>query len=229
MKHLVFALVSFSVVSVQPIQFSQGIFVSPTPVESLIQISGNNAGTRGSVTGIIMAAYKLRQFQISGAPDWANTSWFDIEGKTTSPATTDELRQLLQTLLVEKFHLKLKTSMNEMAVYELVPAKNGSTLKESTGLHPAVPANPDTSMVRLNVFNRDMADFVSLIAPDVDRPIIDKSGLSGRYDFSLEYKRGAEGDKSLFNAMEQQLGLKLVPVTDSLEMAVIEDVQRPEN
>jgi uncharacterized protein (TIGR03435 family) len=196
-------------------------------VESLIQISGNNVGTRGSVTGLVMAAYKLRQFQISGAPAWADTSWFDIEGKTTGPATTDQVRQLLQTLLGEKFHLKLKTSMKETAVYELVPVKNGPKLKESTGLHPALPPNPDTSMVRINVFNRDMANFIGLIAPDLDRPIIDKTGLAARYDFGLEYKRAAEGDKSLFNAMEQQLGLKLVPVTESLEMAVIEDVQRP--
>jgi uncharacterized protein (TIGR03435 family) len=126
--------------------------------------------------------------------------------------------------------------MKELPVYDPVVGKNGPKLKESAGYRPPVPLNQVGQMVRFSVFNRDMDNIISLISNGFDRPVLDKTGLTGRYEFTLEFTRNnpdlhpfnsPEADRSIFTAVEQQLGLKLVAVKEPTEIVVVDSVQRP--
>src|SRR5580693_645652 len=104
---------AFEVASVKPHEFARGQFAFRTAsLESDVRISGNRVTTQGLLAGLIMTAYKLRTFQVSGAPEWLNETGryqlYDIEARVAGDGvpTMDEVRKMLQTLLAERFQLK---------------------------------------------------------------------------------------------------------------------------
>src|SRR4051812_22614828 len=110
-----------------------------------------------------------------------------------------------------------------MAVYDLIIGNNGSKLKESAGERP-VEMGQRPGWTEVHATNRDMTNIITIFSAGFDRPVLDKTGLTGRYDFSLEFSRNnpdvhpfdsPEADHSVFDSVEQQLGLKLVPAKES--------------
>lgn len=93
-----------------------------------------------SLSGLILMAYDLKRYQLA-APDWLSSAKFDITAKVPEGATRSAFRQMLQSLLAERFKLAAHTEVRDLPVYELVIAKNGPTFKESV----EVPATPDTA------------------------------------------------------------------------------------
>ena len=236
---------AFEVASVKPHDFPQGVFGFSGIGTSAIRISGNRV-TLNVVTlsGLVRDAYNLRDFQITGAPGWMDQrgrqQFYDIAAKTEGDGapTLDQVRQMLQTLLADRFHLKIHREMKELPVYDLVVGKNGIRLKESTGdsKPPADGFTQSGPLWRLKMVNRSMADIVNQLASNVDRPVLDKTGLTGLYDFTLEFVHNnpdlvasdsPDADRSIFGAIQDQLGLKLVPAKEPAEILVIDHAERP--
>jgi uncharacterized protein (TIGR03435 family) len=181
-----------------------------------------------------MKAYRARFFQISG-PDWLASEHYDIAATIPQDATPQQFYLMLQNLLAERFHLVLHHETRDIRAYELAAGKNGPKLKESvshTGADTAVPPSlqqlsPATRSMVLagmplatgtGVLMAGKARLIEALAEDLENilavPVLDKTGLAGKYDYTLEFQRpgvDAAGDPlpSIFTAMEEQLGLRL--------------------
>ena len=202
----------------------------------------NNSGERFSVhneplVAILMVAYSIHRTQIEGLPDWKNDRW-DIEGIADTPGEPNgrQQQEMLQKLLVERFGLRFHREQRELPVYMMQIAKGGPKLK------PAAKPNEQTdqdfhgehNVAILKYSSTDMSEFVLGESFVLDRPLVDQTGLTGKYDFTLRYnfrETSAEGDSAavpgLFTAVQEQLGLKFVPTKAPLDVLVIDHIERP--
>jgi len=197
-----------------------------------------------NLKALICTAYQVLYFQISGAPNWMDSEAFDIDAKSEKPASPAETRQMLQTLLVERFHLKLRRDSKEMTVLALSVA-NGKTLKLTPADQsacqddPFAPSNPcgHLSMGAGSVLIGDrmsMPVFSKVLGSNFGETIVDKTNLDGVYSFQLDLARagfrpGSTMDAigAVMAALPDQLGLKLDRTKGATEMLVIEHVERP--
>jgi uncharacterized protein (TIGR03435 family) len=197
---------------------------------------------------LIREAFALEDDRILGAPAWVKSSRFDIEAKVAEseiPAvknmTVDQRKAMLRPLLQDRFDLKFHYESRTLPVYELVIGKGGSKMKV---FDP--PGNPATNGLRLTGRGHlqaqgiSMEVFVSDLSKEVSRTVLDKTGLTGKYDFALEWQpddalpiAGNDNglpqnsvDSSLFTAV-QELGLKLEPRKEPLRVLVIDHVEPP--
>lgn len=186
---------------------------------------------------LIAIAYSLNPHQIVGAPGWVSDDHYDMSGTTnlTTDATVPQQQQLLRQLLNERFGLKFHRESREMSAYAL------QVVKGQPKLLPAV--NADAQPLETtdghewerteNFRSYSMADFVMLQQLFMDRPLVDQTGLTGRYDFKLTYSYGnptdtnAETAPPIFTAIQEQLGLKFEPVKAPVDTFVIDHIERP--
>lgn len=208
-------------------------------------------GSRGSVLsgrniplkGWIQIAYGARDFQVVG-PEWIANEKFDIEAKPPVVVSHAVMMQMLQALLADRFRLKLHRMTREMPVYELVVARGGLKMKASedqtlwAGDYPnGAPMGQKTtgggptelSPGRLAGKALPMTILANLLSGPVERTVMNKTGLKGRYDVDLRYARDIDdvSAPSLFTALEEQLGLKLKAAKGPVEVLVVERVERP--
>jgi uncharacterized protein (TIGR03435 family) len=190
---------------------------------------------------IIMPAYQVWDFQISGAPDWVRTEPWDIVAEAEGIQgflTIDQLRPMLRSVLEERFHLKVHRETKRMTGYALVVDKHGPKLQPNTGAKLSVQNRRGSLMVK----KEGMAWFNGWLSQTLGRSVIDKTGLSGEFDFSLEWAPGpaenstttqtqtASSDNngsSLFTALKEQLGLALDSQRVPADVIVIDSVQQP--
>jgi uncharacterized protein (TIGR03435 family) len=197
---------------------------------------------------ILAAAYNLTPKAISGGPAWVDSDHFDIVAEAPGQVrpTLEEQMSMLRKLLAERFDLTLHREEKEFPIYTLTVAKGGSKLTVSTpnispeGAPPLVFfLSPDSA--RLPARDASMGELAWVMQRSaVDRPVVDKTGLSGRYDFDLEWTPdetqfggsvptgSPEPPKpDLFTAMQQQLGLRLEATRGPIEALVIDRAERP--
>jgi uncharacterized protein (TIGR03435 family) len=185
-----------------------------------------------SVWDLVMYAYDKRSFQIDGGDKWTSEDRFDISARAPGDTTPvkPQIQAMVRTLLKERFNIATRPSAKEMPVFALVPGKNGPRLKTSED-----PAAQQMLLLRGEVASYTAAP-VAMLANSfpfrLERPILDRTGLTGKYDFELKLKPGPEGPtgpsgESLFTAIEEQLGLKLEPTKAVVETLVIEHAERP--
>lgn len=243
---------AFEVASIKPHVFARNQFAFGTASrESPIRISGNRVTTQGLLAGLVLTAYKLRTFQVSGAPEWRDETGrnqlYDIEAKAPGEGapTMDEARQMLQTLLAERFQLKFHRETKELPAYDLVVGNNPAKLKPSA---PDVESKTAlTSRFRMEFTNIPISELVLRIGSQFDRPLFDRTGLQGGYDFALEYMPSLPSTVNLPPdeaaalaklyppdeapplpvALHEQLGLKVVSAKEQVEILVIDHVERP--
>jgi uncharacterized protein (TIGR03435 family) len=195
--------------------------------------------TAYTVSNLITAAYGLEDYQVAGATGWIGSDRYDIAARSTGEATPsrDQTRQMLQPLLAERFQLKLHRETKEMPVYALVKGKSGPKLKENTAADPPMmrmsSKGRDTQMTFTGSPMEQLLRQLSHV-PGVDRPVLDQTGLTGKYDFQLNLTAGPAGNpatglggESVFTAMEEQLGLKLESRKAPIGILVIDHVERP--
>ncbi len=196
---------------------------------------------------LIAAAYNMNPKTISGGPAWIESDFFDILALTPGQASPSRQVQMdmLQRLLEERFKLTFHREQKTFSIYALEVAKGGPKL-DPTSLGPNDTSNVGPGMVYpqkvvVPAHNATMNDLASLLQRAVlDRPVVDMTGLTGRYDFSLEWApdesqfggglSAASADAPsppLFTAIQQQLGLKLDPRKGSVAAIVIDDAQHP--
>ncbi len=203
-------------------------------------ISGSRFTLTGNLNQLIIYAYDLKGgYQLSGGPSWAthprtDGDYYDISAKAEGEEALAQsrARQLLRTLLADRFQLQLHREMREMPVYALVVGKAGPKLKESA---PDAPTRMTASVsvaTVTSIFTRSQMDsLVRVLSGAADRPVLDQTGLTGYYDYKVEFARdpvAAESSApSLFTAVQEQLGLKLEPEKRSIQVLVIDHADRP--
>jgi uncharacterized protein (TIGR03435 family) len=175
-------------------------------------------------------AYEIPPFQIQG-PDWLKDVGFDIVAKSAGPVDEDHMRLMMRTLLAQRFGLKTHSEHKEVQVYELTLAKGGPKFHESTTEGPPLFSGNNGRLVAERV---TMTDLTEKISEPLGRPVIDATGLKGRYDIHIDATAymTSSGSQSmdvtalLFNALQQQLGVKLESRKDSPEILVVESVEK---
>jgi bla regulator protein blaR1 len=195
---------------------------------------------------LIMQAYDVEAFQISGGPDWIRTDRWDILAKVEGVEgrlTRVQENTMLQALMVDRFQLRVHSETKEMPVYALVAEKNKSKLKPPTGTEQSVRSGNGS----FKVTKGRIAVLTTMLSMGLGRVVIDKTDLNGEYDFALEWtpdpgEGGPESiglppeaprphmetnGASIFTALQEQLGLRLVSQKGPVEMVVIDSVQRP--
>jgi len=205
---------------------------------------GRYIATGVTVKFLIAQAYGVMEFQVSGGPSWIGNERYEINAKGESGIENKpgQMGLRLQGLLADRFQLQLAGEAKEMPIYALVVAKNGAKLKESTvGVDGR---RMQTGRGRIEVQGIDMASLANTLSQQVGRKVLDKTGLTGNYDFKLEWtpefgqpqgpKDGAaesapvdSAGPSLFTAMQEQLGLKLESTKGPVEVLVIDRVEKP--
>ena len=197
---------------------------------------------------MILWAYDIRDFQLSGGPGWTDSLRYDVMARTArnelesgaaskaaateqGNSVTDPIRLRLQALLADRFQLKLHREMKEFASYALVVGKNGPKMKENDS---AARGWMQWGVGRLKGTHVDMRFLCVHLSRQVDRTVVDETGLSGSYDFELnwipdsrparlpsapdgqtppvrdgESAPAPSGGPSIFTAIQEQLGLKL--------------------
>ena len=178
-------------------------------------------------------AYSLTtDAQLSG-PDWINQKVvrFEVTGKAPPETPDDQLRLMLQALLKDRFRITMHTEQREITHYELVVGKNGPKLKEST-----VGQGEATGAARLDGIrsNRMQMNKLAMLLSRMTRmPVLDKTGLTGFYQFDLRYANEVSpgpdetpAGPSIFTAVQEQLGLKLESKKSPVEVLVIDHAEK---
>jgi len=193
-------------------------------------------------------AYTVTDRQISGGPSWMSTDRFDIEAKAARPRTSDELHVMLQHLLEERFHLKLRRETREESVWALVIDKAGSKMPvhDPEDLdHPpmglqAVRGRDGSVCGGLTGHNVTMEYLAFTLSRSTDRAVIDRTGLPARYDVNLQFLPDAAKSASpdgggpainpdcsdLASALPKQLGLRLESAKGPVEFLVVERAEK---
>ena len=220
------------------------ISIKRTPSDRLNQLTFEKCNHGGAFVEegspplwVVEFAYHLDDNDVAGVPDWmqAFDQAYDITAKSERRVSADECRQMVQSLLSDRFHLQVHRETRERPVYFLTVAANGAKMQhvESgspnepgvrfNGRHPAILAEPTPppgwSMSRLAYFLADVLDD--------HRQVIDQTNLTGLYSFNLEYSKDGAGRPLLPVALQQQLGLKLEPGKAPSDILVIDHVERP--
>jgi uncharacterized protein (TIGR03435 family) len=190
---------------------------------------GRLTAKNSPVRWILEAAWDLSPPQITG-PDWIDNDRYDMEGRTPEGVPDTEIKSMLQALLKDRFKLEAHIEMREMPVYNLVVAKGGPKIKPFDPEHPGQqPARvPGASML---VGGFEVPRIAKALAGTAGRPVIDKTGLQGRYFFAIQYSQlgtntETDGAPDLFGAVQQQLGLKLEPAKAQVEILVVDHLER---
>jgi uncharacterized protein (TIGR03435 family) len=203
-----------------------------------IQITGNRITMRGTLRALIAAAYDVKDYQISAAPSWAASLVFDVVAKTNGDAvpTQEQVRPMFQSLLADRFQLKVRRERKEVPVYYLMPAQKNIGLKPSApgeSFNWTLNQEPGSPLLRSKATKESIGDFVDLVAVSADRPVINKTGLTGYidYDILISMPDGrnnwTEINRAIVDAVKDQLALKLQPARDAIEMLVVEQAQKP--
>lgn len=200
-----------------------------------------------SLNDLITFAYHVHVKQIVGAPAWVASDKYDINAQPDLPGQPDDKqwKSMLQKLLASRFQLKFHYEKQQLSVYALVVGKDGPKLTKSDGDPNGLPGLFFTALGTLPARNATMGDFAGVMQGAVlDRPVVDQTGIKGRYNFVLKWtpdesqfsslgmKIPPPSDKpdappGLFIAIQEELGLKLEPTKAPVNVLVIDHIEKP--
>ncbi len=198
---------------------------------------------------LISFAYDVRGFQISSGPAWIASEKYDIQAKSDPQEAKDPVqpndqqrnqfmaqnRERLRNLLAERFQLAVHIEKKSSPVYAMVLAKSGSKLVESK---ESAPQRMWSGGGKMEATKTTMPDLAFYLASVLGRSVIDRTGLSGKYDVKIESadlsaqgnikeQASDESGPSIFTALQEQLGLKLESAKAPVDMIVIDSVEKP--
>jgi uncharacterized protein (TIGR03435 family) len=207
-----------------------------------LDIGPKRFGAMGmSLNVLIQWAYDVRDFQVTGGPDWLNSARYDVQATTEEAVSQSRMRLMLQSLLADRCRLQLHRDNREFSGYDLTVAKNGPKLQ---------PLNETSArggiQIRSGVLSgrgAPMATLAGALTILVERPVLDKTALDGKYNFKLEYDPSSVVNReaprenpptaapspgaSIFTALQEQLGLRLESRKGPLEILVIDRLETP--
>jgi uncharacterized protein (TIGR03435 family) len=238
----------FDVISVKPNKESNGTRMQFTP-----------DGLRGTGVTVRFLLYEgfggINSNQVINEPAWAATDGFDIEAKvlpadvpTLAKMMFEQRRTMFQSILADRFKLTVHHETREMPVYVLTLAKGGPKFKETAPDDPAAatPRRGGTTINQGKITSTDaqISTLVTILSRNLGRTVVDKTGLTGNYDFTLEYApdeggpappaRPPDGSAapteprvSIFTALQEQMGLKLESTKGPVDVVVIDHIEKP--
>jgi uncharacterized protein (TIGR03435 family) len=214
-------------------------------------IRGEAVTTTGvTVNWMIKLAFNVHAHQISGSPAWLDSERYDTVGKPDVPGqpSRDQMKLMIQKLLADRFQLRFHTEKKELPVYAMVVAKGGPKITVSAGDpndFPGIGFGREPGVLSLVGRNTGLNGVANGLQSNIlDKPVVDQTGLAGRYDFTLRWTPDATqwanfgvpatanaGDldppPDIFTAFEKQLGLKLQPTKAVIDVMVIDRIERP--
>jgi uncharacterized protein (TIGR03435 family) len=184
----------------------------------------------GPVDDDLSTPLSLQEYQVAEGPEWTTREAFDVEARMPEgPRAPGDSLLMLRTLLAERFALKVHTEAREMPVYALVRTERPAALRAASGTcEPRCGARAG--------FDGFMASGVSMaslsvaLTPIAGRPVVDRTGLTGSFDFQLRYAADPNRESkfpSIFTAVQEQLGLKLDSTRAPIDVLVMDHVERP--
>jgi uncharacterized protein (TIGR03435 family) len=251
----------FEVASIKPsAPDARGMFIRPGP-------GGGIMITNMSLKELMVIAYRIQPFQISGGPPWFDSLRYDIVAKPESKTKQGDITLMLQSLLADRFQLTVRRETKELPVYAMVLAKKDGKLgpglvepKEGSCTMPdpnkmpppPEPGKPPTlfcgqmmmSLKSMTAINTPVANMIPMLSRLLGRTIIDKTGLTTKFDIHMEWtpdesqamQLPPDAPKpppsdvpgpSIFTAFQEQLGLKLESQKGPVEIFVIERAEKP--
>ena len=230
----------FEVASVKP-SVSRGIDIKAFPTRLSV--------TNCSLSQLVEAAYTIEHWQLTGGPAWLDSDRFDIEAKTAEDLSADpdrvvaagrpvprKMMLMLQTLLAERFSVKVHRETRQDNVFELVVARNGpklqapkDTARSRVGTSQG-STTPGAATTVTTGFNASMEQLAQYLQGHMHRPVFDQTGIKGNYDFSFEYAYddSQSGTASPFlTALQDATGLKLNATKGPVEFLVVDHADKP--
>jgi uncharacterized protein (TIGR03435 family) len=221
-----------------------------TPGQSiLVGRGGSNMFTTTNTTlnDLITFAYAIQLRQIVDGPSWLAADRFDITAKPEAQGIPNatQLRTMLKQLLAERFGLTFHTEKREMPAYVISVGKDGPKAMTKNGSGGLLPGFGGRGPGAIGVVNSTMVEFAEFLqARILDRPVVDQTGITGKFDFTLQWRPDVapagppggpppqlppevEARPDLFTAIQEQLGLKLESTRAPVEAYVIDKVQKP--
>jgi uncharacterized protein (TIGR03435 family) len=223
---------SFEVVTVKP--------SSPDEQGSSIHAGGGHLTIKNhTLNTMLLFAYGIHPKQIVDAPAWFATDRYDVDGvlDTEGEPNLKQMQRIVQKMLAERFELKLDEETRELLVYALMVAKEGPKLTKSKG-DPNVLGDENDNMhsgqITQTISNMSMTDFTLIMQFFTDRPVVDQTGLAGKWDFKWTWTQDesrvsldANAPPGMFTAIQEQLGLKLEAKKAPADVFVIDHIERP--
>jgi uncharacterized protein (TIGR03435 family) len=215
-----------------------------------LTVNGRNFSIRnGSLADLIGFAYDVQKSQIANGPEWMTQDRYDLDGvpdKEGAPSPA-QLRVMMQKLLADRFALKFHPEKREMQAFVLAVGKGGQKIATTqiNGPLPSFNMGPGTGGLALRIINAKMEEFTSFMQMMIlDKPVVDQTGLAGRYDFNVTFapddsqfnghpprfgqtEDGGQNAPNLFEAMQEQAGLKLSAEKTPVKVVVVDHVEKP--
>lgn len=224
---------------------------------------GQVAYTNLLLKDLLLTAYSVKSYQIAG-PDWLDTERYDVIANIPPGATKEQFPRMLQDLLVERFKITLHHETKDLPLFELVVSRNGPKLRpwqenpDEQAVPPQAPGAPPpmgkdgfpvvqpghfvsttaNGRVRIAASKLPVSRLAEMLANQLGRPVRDKTGLAGLYDYTLEFSpeglasglaAAPPSDQdalSLFTAVQEQLGLRLEQKKEPVDVLVIDHVEK---
>jgi len=207
----------FEAASVKPNSSTGGISV-------LIPANAKLLARRVTLMRLISFAYDLSYARISG-PSWLDLATFDVQAKGQVGSKDADIRLMTQKLLADRFGLQSHRETKVGNVYFLIPA--GGELK-MVPEHESPPPNPKFPPRPHNTAGGDvtMSDLAAVLSKFVGAPVIDRTGIAGKFHYYVWWGRNPDIDPDIFQAVKEQLGLKLQPGKSDVEFLVIDRANR---
>jgi len=221
----------------------------PDTPGKFFRINGRRFATLNTTTNdLITFAYGVQAKQIVDGPAWFGSDKFDLDAQPDGQGmpSNKQWKTMIQKLLADRFKLTFHNEKKELSAYALVVGKNGPKLTKSQGDPNGGPSLFFRGLGNLPVANATMADFAGVMQGAVlDRPVVDQTGLQGRFDFLLKWTPDetqfaalggmrppppadtADAPPGLFTAIQEQLGLKLESTKAPVDVLVIDHVEKP--
>jgi uncharacterized protein (TIGR03435 family) len=206
--------------------------------------------TNVTVNWMIKLAYNMHAHQITGGPAWLDSAKYDTVGRPDTPGqpSRDQMKLMIQGLLADRFQLKFHIEKRELPVYAMVVLKTGAKLTASAGdpnAFPGIGFGQGPGVLSLVGRNTTLEGVANALQSNIlDKPVVNQTGLTGRYDFLLKFTPDAsqvanfgglapgnaadpDAPPDIFSAFQQQLGLKLESTKAFVDVIVIEKIERP--
>jgi len=214
----------FEVASIKPHNADDGV-----PHVSIKGDPGRINYTNVTVRSLIRQAYGLKVYPLSGGADTLSTDRYDIVATVLGAASKERVALMLQSLLAERFKLALHRETKELPIYALVVSKTGIKIREVQNDGSATEIGSGGGH-QIKAHHISMKVLASSLQGYIGDPVVDTTGLAGLYDLNLDFtpdeSMSADGG-SLFEAVQQQLGLKLERRKGPVEVVVIDHVEKP--
>jgi bla regulator protein BlaR1 len=228
---------TFEVATIKPAHYAGG----PLRVTPKIEPAGINF-ENVTLKLCIQRAYGVKPYQVTG-PAWIAADRYTILAKSGGHAKEEQLLLMLRTLLADRFKLVSHREMKDMPVYALVVAKNGPKLKESKGGDGITDGSGGPGGVSvIEGHDSPIGILTGVLRQQLDRPVLDETGLEGVYDYKLMFSSQSNqagsnagaadaasdpgGAPSIFTALQEQLGLKLEPRRAPIEVIVVDSAEK---